>query len=48
MSMLLLAFGFGEQLFAEQQGPNEPADFFEMSIEELMEVEVELLLMHKD
>ncbi len=40
MSMLLLAFGFGEQLFAEQQGPNEPADFFEMSIEELMEVEV--------
>ena len=38
--MLLLVFGFGEQLFAEQQGPNEPADFFEMSIEELMEIEV--------
>jgi outer membrane receptor for ferrienterochelin and colicin len=31
---------FGERSFAKQQDPNEPTDFFEMSVEELMEVEV--------
>ena len=36
--MFLLAFGSNEQLSAQQQGPNEKEDFFEMSLEELMEV----------
>jgi iron complex outermembrane recepter protein len=38
--MLLLVFGFSEQLSAQQQDPNKKKDLFEMSIEELMNVEV--------
>lgn len=38
--ILLLVFAFNERLFAEQQDANEPKDFFEMSLEELMEVEI--------
>lgn len=37
--MLLLVFGFSEQLSAQQQDPKKK-DLFEMSIEQLMEVEV--------
>lgn len=36
----LIVFGPAPHSFAQQQGTNEPEDFFEMSIEELMEVEV--------
>ena len=36
----LIVFGPGPHSFAQQQDTNEPGDFFEMSIEELMEVEV--------
>ncbi len=36
--ILLLVFSFDMQLFAQQHEPNRPKDFFEMSIEELMEV----------
>jgi iron complex outermembrane receptor protein len=36
----LILFGSCPESFAAQQDANEPADFFEMSIEELMEVEV--------
>jgi outer membrane receptor protein involved in Fe transport len=40
--MFLLVLGFSEQLLAEQQqDPNKKKDFFEMSIEELMNVEVQ-------
>jgi len=40
--MLLLVFGFSESrvVGAQQQDPNKHKDFFEMSIEELMDVEV--------
>ena len=38
----LIVFGPAPHSFAQQQGANEPEDFFEMSIEELMEVEVEV------
>lgn len=38
--ILLPVFGFNEQLFAKQRRPNEQEDFFEMSLEDLMEVEV--------
>lgn len=38
--MLLLVFGFSERLSAQQQDPNKHKDFFEMSIEELMDVPV--------
>lgn len=38
--MLLLVCALGAQLFAQQQEPNKEQDFFEMSIEELLEVEV--------
>ncbi len=37
--ILILLF-LSAQVFAEQQGANEPEDFFDMSIEELMNVEV--------
>jgi len=37
--ILLAVFAFNAQLFAQQQA-NQPGDLFEMSIEELMEVEV--------
>lgn len=36
----LLVFAFNERLFAHEQDANKPEDFFEMSIEELMNVEV--------
>jgi len=36
----LIVFGPAPHSFAQQQDANEPEDFFEMSIEELMEVEV--------
>ena len=36
----LIVFGPAPHSFAQQQGANEPEDLFEMSIEELMEVEV--------
>ena len=36
----LLVFAFNERLFAEQQDANAQEDFFEMSLEELMEVKV--------
>jgi len=38
--MLLTLFGVNTDVFAEQQDANKPEDFFKMSIEELMEVEV--------
>lgn len=38
--VLLLVFSFDMQLSAQQREPNKPADFFEMSLEELMEVPV--------
>ncbi len=38
--VLLVSFGTGARLLAQQQDANKPADFFEMSIEELMEVQV--------
>jgi iron complex outermembrane receptor protein len=38
--MLLLVFGFSGQLSAQQQDPNKQKDFFEMSLEQLMEVEI--------
>jgi iron complex outermembrane receptor protein len=38
--VLLLVFSFDMQLFAQQHEPNRPKDFFEMSLEELMEVPV--------
>ena len=38
--ILLSLFSIGTQVFAEQQEPNEQADLFEMSLEDLMEVEV--------
>jgi len=38
--MLMVMFGFSEQLSAQQQDPNKQKDFFEMSIEQLMDVEV--------
>ncbi len=37
--VFLLIFSFDMQLFAQHE-PNRPKDFFEMSIEELMNVEV--------
>ncbi len=37
---LLCLLGFTTQAFAEQKEPNDQKDFFEMSLEELMEVEV--------
>ena len=46
LTLVLSMFAFNTQLFAQQQEPNEqseanePADFFEMSLEELMEVPV--------
>lgn len=36
----LCLLGFATQVFAEQKEPNDQADFFEMSIEELMEVPI--------
>ena len=42
LALFLWAFVLQEQAFAEQQDPNKEEDFFEMSIEELMEVEVTL------
>jgi iron complex outermembrane receptor protein len=38
--MCLVVLGAGADLFARQQDANEPGGFFDMSIEELMEVEV--------
>jgi iron complex outermembrane receptor protein len=38
----LIVFGPAPHSFAQQQGSNKPADLFEMSLEELMEVEVEV------
>ena len=38
--VLLLVFSFDVQLLAQQHEPNKPKDFFEMSIEELMDVPV--------
>ena len=38
--MLLSLFSISTNVFAERQEPNEQADFFEMSIEDLMEVPV--------
>jgi outer membrane receptor protein involved in Fe transport len=38
--MLLFMLAFNIQSFAQQQDANQPADFFQMSIEELMEVPV--------
>jgi len=37
---LVIAFAFDAELFALQQGADESADFFEMSLEELMNVEI--------
>jgi iron complex outermembrane receptor protein len=37
---LLILFTIGEQVFAEQRETNDSEDFFEMSLEDLMEVEV--------
>jgi len=36
----LIVFGSGQHSFAQQSDANEPEDFFEMSLEELMDVEV--------
>jgi iron complex outermembrane receptor protein len=38
--IFLLVFGFSERLSAQQQDPNKQKGFFEMSIEELMDIEV--------
>jgi len=38
--MLLLVFRFSGQLSAQQQDPNKHKDFFDMSLEQLMDVEV--------
>ncbi len=40
LSALLLAVFLNARLFAEQEEPNKPENFFEMSLEELMKVEV--------
>jgi ABC-type phosphate transport system permease subunit len=40
MLILCVLFGIGTQVFAEQNDPNKQTDFFEMSLEELMEVPV--------
>ena len=40
VAILLFALGFNTQLQAQPTEPNQPKDFFEMSIEELMEVPV--------
>jgi len=40
--MLLILFATVPQVYARQQGANEPVDPFEMSLEELMEVEAEV------
>lgn len=36
----LIMFGPTPHSFAQQQGANEPEDFFELSIEELMNIEI--------
>jgi len=38
--MLVTFFSIGTRAFADEQEPNQQTDFFEMSLEELMEVEV--------
>ena len=40
VTTLLIAFAFNVPLFAYEGEPNEHADLFEMSIEDLMNVEV--------
>ncbi|MFQ6034815.1 MAG: TonB-dependent receptor plug domain-containing protein, partial [Sedimentisphaerales bacterium] len=39
--IFLFVFAFNAQLFARQQDVNQPEDFFEMPLEELMDVEIE-------
>ena len=40
MLTCLIVFGSGPHSFAQQQDVNEPEDFFDMSIEELMNLEI--------
>ena len=42
LALFLCAFALQEQVFVEQQQPQSQVSLFEMSLEELMEVEVTL------
>jgi len=47
MVLLLLLWGAGPKVFAQQQDPNHKEDLFAMSLEELMDVEVYTASKHK-
>lgn len=42
LALVLFVFAFSKQLFAQQKGPNDQEDLFEMSLEQLMNVEITL------